>query len=38
MKTITNIIPIIFLSTIISLITYNVVMYGVVAYISFNGM
>jgi len=38
MKSLTNILPIIFLTTIITLITYNIIVHGIVSYISFNGM
>ena len=38
MKTLTNILPLIFITTLITLITYNVIINGIVQYISFNGI
>ena len=38
MKTLTNILPIIFLTTIITMITYNIIVNGIINYISFNGI
>jgi len=38
MKTLTNYLPIIFITTLIILITYNVIINGVINYISFNGI
>ena len=38
MKTLTNLLPIIFITTLITLITYNIIINGVIQYISFNGI
>ena len=37
MKTL-NYLPILFITTIITIITYNIITYGIINYISFNGI
>ena len=38
MKTLNNILPIIFITTLLTLITYNIIVNGIINYISFNGI
>ena len=38
MKTLNHFLPIIFITTLITLITYNIIINGIIQYISFNGI